>query len=167
MAVAESKTANLSASLEDYLEAIFNIAGRRETVRSKDIAESLGVSMPSVTGALRLLKRKGLANYRPYDCATLTASGRAAAAEIARKHDILKAFFADVLGVESELAQKAACRAEHSLGPEIITRLLYFMEFVNESSRDGHDLAARFEKFCSGKLPRSGRKPPGRRKAGR
>ncbi|UCG46452.1 MAG: metal-dependent transcriptional regulator [Phycisphaerales bacterium] len=149
----ESNAANLSASLEDYLEAIFNISAESGSVRSKDIARSLGVSMPSVTGALRLLKQKELANYRPYGCVSLTGSGRAAAARIARKHGVLKAFFVDVLGVDKDLAQKAACKAEHSLGPEIITRLLYFIEFVTTSGSDGRDLAGRFELFCKNKLP--------------
>ena len=40
----------LSASLEDYLEAILNLAGDSQGARSKDIAEALGVARPSVTG---------------------------------------------------------------------------------------------------------------------
>ncbi len=67
---------NLSASLEDYLEAIFNIAGSSGVARSKDIAETLGVSCSSVTGAMHLLSKKHLANYKPYDYVTLTEQGR-------------------------------------------------------------------------------------------
>ncbi len=48
--------------MEDYLEAIFNLAGESSVARNKDIAELLGVSRSSVTGALRVLKEKGLAN---------------------------------------------------------------------------------------------------------
>jgi DtxR family Mn-dependent transcriptional regulator len=107
--------------------------------------------MSSVTGALRVLKKKGLANYKPYNCVTLTESGRAAAAEIARKHNILKFFFVNVLGVETDIAQQAACKAEHTLGPEIIERLLCFIEFVTQSSKNGCDLADEFQKFCNKK----------------
>jgi len=51
--MAAAQSANLSASLEDYLEAIFNLAGESNIARSKDIAKLLGVSRASVTGALR------------------------------------------------------------------------------------------------------------------
>ena len=138
------KKSELSASLEDYLEAIFNLSRESEAARSKEIAKVLGVSKASVTGALRVLKCKGFANYKPYDTVTLTEKGRATAAEIARKHEILKSFFINVLGVETETGQKAACKAEHALGPEISTRLLSFIKFITEGNGD---VADKFKKF--------------------
>jgi len=137
----------LSASLEDYLEAIFNLSGEGNGARSKDIAEALGVARSSVTGAFQVLKDKGLANYRPYGCITLTASGQAAASEVVRKHNILKSFFVRVLGVDDAIAQQAACRSEHALGTEIISRLLSFIEYVTESSKNGHDVVEEFRQF--------------------
>ena len=103
---------------------------------------------------MRVLKEKGLANYKPYDYVTLTETGHATAAEIAKKHKILKSFFIDVLGIESKTAQDAACKAEHALGPEIIARLLCFIEFVNHSNNNGCDLADQFQKFCEGRTPK-------------
>lgn len=146
--MATAQNADLSSSLEDYLEAIFNLSSEANIARSKDIAKMLGVSRSSVTGALRVLKKKGLANYKPYDYVTLTESGRAAAAEIARKHNILRAFFINVLGVEPDLAQQAACEAEHALGPEIIGRLLCFVDFVTQTGKNGYDLVGEFQEFC-------------------
>lgn len=147
-----SENDNLSSSLEDYLEAIFNLAKDSNIARSKDIAKSLGVSRASVTGALRVLKDKGLANYKPYDYVTLTESGRETAAEVAKKHKILKSFFIDVLGIEPNAAQQAACKAEHSLGPGIIAKLLCFIEFVSHSSKNGCDLVDQFQQFCKKKM---------------
>ncbi len=146
------KSGKLSASLEDYLEAIFNLAGESNVAHSKDIAELLDVSRSSVTGALRILKKKGLANYRPYDSVTLTGAGRAAAAEVVQKHNILKSFLVNILGVDVDIAQRAACKAEHTLGPEVIARLLCFIEFVTRSSKNGYDLADEFKQFCKNKL---------------
>jgi len=157
-----AKDNDLSASLEDYLEAIFNIAGKSRSARSKDIAKLLGVSKSSVTGALRVLKKKGLANYKPYDYVTLTESGRAAAAEIVRKHNILKSFFINVLGVKPDDAHKAACKAEHALGPGIIAKLLCFITFMNESNKNGYDLAGQFQKFCKTRLQEINRRELGR-----
>jgi DtxR family Mn-dependent transcriptional regulator len=153
--VIAANNSNLSSSLEDYLEAIFNISEEFNIARSKDIAKSLGVSRASVTGALRVLKEKGLANYKPYDYVTLTETGQATAAEIAKKHKILKSFFTDVLGIEPNTAHEAACKAEHALGPGIISKLLCFIEFVSHSSNNGYDLADQFQKFCKKQAPKS------------
>ncbi len=143
----------LSASLEDYLEAIYNLSAKTGAVRSKDIADNLGVARASVTGALRLLKDKALANYEPYGPVTLTGTGQKIASEVAAKHRILKAFFVDVLGVNRQDAQRAACRAEHALGGDIIGRLLSFVEFVDHSQANGRDLVKEFQQFCTEKGP--------------
>ncbi len=145
------KKGNLSASLEDYLEAIFNLARKTDVARSRDIAEKLDVSKSSVTGALRLLRKKGLINYQPYDYVTLTDSGLKIAAEVAKKHEILSSFFVDVLGLKARLAQSCACRAEHVLGQEVINKLLMFIEFVTQEDKNGNDLTADFKNFCKSK----------------
>jgi DtxR family Mn-dependent transcriptional regulator len=145
MSAPESR--QLSASLEDYLEAILNLAGGAEGARSKDVANTLGVAKPSVTGALQLLRGRGLVNYERYGRVTLTRRGQTVAEEVARKHDVLRSFFMNVLGVEAEAAQKAACRAEHALGQEIIGRLVSFIDYVAVSGRSGHDVASEFRQF--------------------
>ncbi len=43
---------DLSASQEDYLEAIFHISEEKMAARAKDIAKYLDVKASSVTGAL-------------------------------------------------------------------------------------------------------------------
>jgi DtxR family Mn-dependent transcriptional regulator len=150
--MAEAKSNNLSASLEDYLEAIFNLASDSDVARSTDIAKALGVAKPSVTGALKLLAERGLVNYRPYGYVTLTDSGLAEASRVARKHDIIKLFFVNVLGVKEKTAQQAACGAEHALGPDVIGRLLCFIEFLNKNNKNGYNLTDEFRKFCRNRL---------------
>jgi len=152
------KSRKLSASLEDYLEAIFNLAAGAEGARSKDVAQTLGVAKSSVTGALQLLCERGLAHHEPYGCITLTPQGRAAAREVVRKHDVLRSFFVNVLGVEKEAAQRAACQAEHTLGQEVIGRLVCFIDYVAARGRSGRDVAGEFRQFCK---RRSGRSPKG------
>ncbi len=143
-----SSKQRLSASLEDYIEAIYNLTLDSSVARSKDIAGSLGVSKASVTQALRVLKDKGLANYKPYDFVTLTEAGKTAAAEIVERHNVLRSFFVNVLGIDDKTAQRAACRAEHSLGPKVISKLLFFVEFATASRQQGVDFARQFAKFC-------------------
>jgi DtxR family Mn-dependent transcriptional regulator len=148
--------------LEDYLEAIYNISGESEVVRSKDIATSLGVAKPSVTGALKALASRGLVNYRPYGYVTLTKSGTAEAKRVARKHDVISSFFVNVLGVDRKTAQATACKAEHALGPAIISRLGDFSDFVNHKRVDGKAFVEQFRLFCSKKEPVHGRGGRGR-----
>ncbi len=142
-----AKDNNLSASLEDYLEAIYNLAGEQKVARSTDIAKTLNVAKPSVTGALKVLAKKGLVNYKPYGYVTLTASGISEAARVAKKHKIIESFFINILGVESKTAQEAACKVEHALGPTIISKLADLTDFATQNKRGGRDLAQEFKQY--------------------
>ena len=128
------ETISLSASLEDYLEAILNVADEDGVARSKDIAVSLGVAKPSVTGALKLLTRRGFVNYKPYGCVTLTKKGVLLAGHVAKRHETIKSFFVDILGVDASIAQKAACKAEHLLGPVIISKMRNFTNLAKKNA---------------------------------
>jgi DtxR family transcriptional regulator, Mn-dependent transcriptional regulator len=147
--MAKAPSIKLSESLEDYLEAILNLSDESGITRAKDVAETLGVAKSSVTGALRLLASKGLVNYRPYEYITLTKKGQAEAARVAGKHGVLKCFFTDVMGVEADAAQEAACRAEHALGPVIMNRLVEFVDFVMQPGEGGVSAAGRFRDTCA------------------
>jgi len=127
----------LTASLEDYLEAISEIIDEKEAVRPKDIAKRLKVSNPSVTGALRSLADKGLIKYAPYDVITLTQAGKTSATDVIRRHEVLRDFFVKVLAVEEHDADTAACDMEHSIPRVILDRLTRFAEFVDVCPRGG------------------------------
>ena len=138
----------LSSSLEDYLEAIYNLSENSGIARSRGIADALNVSRSSVTGALRTLTEKELVNYKPYGYVTLTQQGSIIAKKVVRRHNVIKSFFIDILGVEDIVAQNAACQAEHALGPGVINRLLDFIKFINHNSRNGVDITSQFKEFC-------------------
>ncbi len=108
----------LSPSLEDYLEAILELEEKQDSARVKEIAARLSVQMPSVTGALRSLQRKGLINYAPNAPVVLTPSGQEAASRIREKHRILLVFFRDILFLPADLAESTGCRMEHILSGE-------------------------------------------------
>jgi DtxR family Mn-dependent transcriptional regulator len=120
----------LSASLEDYLEAIYHIVQIKQAARAKDVVQRLGVKNSSVTGAMRTLADKGLINYAPHDIITLTAKGRRISEGVVRRHEALRDFFVKVLSLEVELADKVACSMEHSLPAKILVRLTQFVKFV-------------------------------------
>ena len=146
----------VSASLEDYIEAIFHIVTEKRASRAKDIADRLQVKAASVTGALRLLSEKGLINYAPYDVITLTPEGRRVAKEVIRRHEVLKDLFVRVLLVAEDEAEKSACNMEHALPDTILTRLIKLLEFVELFCPLGGEKWARdFGHFCeTGKIER-------------
>ncbi len=142
------RTKKLSASLEDYLEAIFHIAAQKQAAKAKDIARRLKVSSSSVTGALHALAEKGLINYAPYDLITLTAAGKAAAGKIIRRHEVLRNFFVRVMAVEKNAAEEAACRMEHVISQDILERLVQFVDFVETCPRGGAEWLEGFSYRC-------------------
>ncbi len=121
----------LSESLEDYLEAIYQLERNGGSARPADIAARLSVSRPSVTGALRALSDRGLVHYAPYAAVALTAVGRRTAAEVARRHGILKEFLERVLSLPADQAERAACRMEHVLEADVLARFLDFARFTD------------------------------------
>jgi len=89
----------LTASMEDYLEAIFHIVAEKGAARAKDISKRLKVNHSSVTGALQALASRNLVRYAPYEVTTLTPKGKALAEDVIRRHEILRTFFVKVLAV--------------------------------------------------------------------
>ena len=139
---------SLSASMEDYIEAIAHIVAEKKVARGKDIANRLKVSRASVTEALRALSKKGLVNYEPYEVITLTETGKATAEDVIRRHEALKDFFVKVLAIDDKIAEESACRIEHAAPPEVIDRLIRFVKFIEITSREGSELVKRFSEYC-------------------
>lgn len=124
------KKMKLSASLEDYLEAIYLISGEEGEARAKKIKEHLQVTGPSVTEALQLLAEKGLVNYAPYESITLTSDGKKIACDILHRHETLRDFFIDVLGIDAKLADEGACKMEHVASANIIDRMVKYTKYL-------------------------------------
>ena len=140
-----AKQTQLSASLEDYLETIYNIVSEKGGVRAKDIAASLNVKAGSVTTALQALSKSGHVNYQPYSIITLTETGLAEAKRIIRKHRILEDFFESVLGADAKLAEDGACKMEHAIPDELLTRLVAFTDFIQACPQCGGSWTDQFK----------------------
>lgn len=150
-----SEATALSASLEDYLEAIFHIAAEKQVARAKDIAARLGVKNSSVTGALRMLAVRGLINYAPYDLITLTPGGAVAAKEVIRRHEALRDFFVKVLNVDLKTADEGACKMEHAIPLPILERFIEFVEYVETCPSPGAKWIREFGYTCQGVADRA------------
>jgi DtxR family Mn-dependent transcriptional regulator len=123
---------NLTASLEDYLEAIFRLSQERRVVRVRDIANALGVTPPSATGAVQQLKQRGLVSHEKYEDVLLTEEGQAVASEVNQRHEELRAFFEDVLLLDGDVAEAEACVLEHSISGQTLGRLRRFLSSIRQ-----------------------------------
>lgn len=117
----------ISASLEDYLEAIFLLHRKGTQVRVTDIAAALKVSKPSVNRAVGTLKEAGLLEHEFYGTITLTPAGETRAAQVLRRHRLIRHFLKNTLGVPAEIAEEDACRMEHVVSAQTIQHLYDYL----------------------------------------
>ena len=125
----------LSESMENYLEVILDLEKTNKVARAKDIADQLDLQPGTVSGALKVLKEKGLINYSPYSFITLTAEGKKIAKLILRRHQVLNDFLQHVLQIEADKADKTACRMEHAIDEETLERFVAFIDYINACPR--------------------------------
>lgn len=107
----------LHESAEMYLETIYELSQKQPSVRSIDVAETMGYSKPSVSRAVSLLKQGGYLLMDKDGFLTLTDSGIQIAKKIYERHNVLaKALM--TLGVGKEAATEDACKIEHVISDE-------------------------------------------------
>ncbi|MDR1933784.1 MAG: metal-dependent transcriptional regulator [Spirochaetales bacterium] len=125
-------TDDLSRSLEDYLEAIYQLEKKNRVARVKDIADLLNVQMPSVTGAIKILKNKNLVNYEKNSFISLSETGLTIAESVQNRHSALKDFLEKILLMPSKTAEDQACKMEHAIDPETAMRFRSCTRFFRE-----------------------------------
>ena len=122
----------ISASLEDYLEAIYLIIEEKQAVKAVEVARFLNVGRSSVTEALKNLATKGLINHGRYEEITFTKLGEDLAKDVIKKHKILYRFFYEILGLDSEEASENACRVEHVISNNALDKLISYVEKIEK-----------------------------------
>ena len=139
----------LSASLEDYLEAIYQIVQRKGFAQSSQVAEYLKVGKSSVSWALNQLGERALINHSPYEAITLTERGEAVGRRVASRHQQIKEFLREVLSLSEQVAESNACRLEHVLDREVLERMGEFMAFMDNCPRAGRQWMKGFGYYCN------------------
>lgn len=112
---------------EDYLEAILVIRREKGSCRSIDVAHHLGVSKPSVSVAMGLLRENGMITTDADGMLDFTESGLQLATDVYNRHCLLVDFLLS-LGVSEPVAREDACKMEHDLSPETYQCLKRFMD---------------------------------------
>lgn len=138
--------ASLTATLEDYLEAIFNLVKQNKVARSKDIADTLKVKRPTVTVALRALAEKGYINYEPRAYVTLTESGEKAAKCVDKRHHILRDVFTEIFRLPLDESEKAACLMEHGMDTNVCKAMTSLLKVIRKDTTQAQHLFEALDK---------------------
>ena len=107
----------LAESGEMYLETIYVLTRHSTSVRSIDVAESMGYSKPSVSRAIGILKAGEYIEVDKSGFITLTEKGVRTAESLYERHTILTDMLV-YLGVDRETAAVDACKIEHVISAE-------------------------------------------------
>jgi DtxR family Mn-dependent transcriptional regulator len=113
----------LTAPVEDYLKAIYDIELEGGAAATNDIAERLGIAPASVSGMVRRLSEQGLLDHERYRGVRLTEAGRLAALRTIRRHRVIESYLVLALGYPWDRVHEEAERLEHSASDELIDRM--------------------------------------------
>lgn len=125
----------VSASMQDYLKAIYEIAERSEQVTTSELATRLDVTPTSVTGMMKKLHELRLIEHEPYHGVRLTDGGRRIALEMIRHHRLIELYLAQALGVPWDQVHVEAERLEHVISEDLERRMA---EALGHPSHDPH-----------------------------
>jgi DtxR family Mn-dependent transcriptional regulator len=109
--------------VEEYLETMLSLSEEGVPVIQARIAERLGRSAPSVSEMLDRLIEEGYVT-REKRRLDLTASGRALAEKVVRKHRLAERLLVDVIGLEWHKVHREAGRWEHVISDDVEARLV-------------------------------------------
>jgi len=145
---------SITPTMEDYLEAIFNLSKEKRAIRVRDIARKLDVKMPTVTNMLKTLSERGLINYEKYEYLELTENGSNVGQEIDHRHQILRSFLTNILKIQYAEADEDACKMEHAISPATLEAFVDFMEFIENCPRGGASWLDYFNEYREHEKPK-------------
>ncbi|HCC00516.1 MAG TPA: DtxR family iron (metal) dependent repressor [Ruminococcaceae bacterium] len=113
----------LTYTMENYLEAIYELSGDGTGARLSDIASRLGVTKASANSAMSTLAQNGLITNEKYHEIFLTTIGEKQAVATSSKHRTIRAFFTEILHIDPSIADSDACRIEHVISEESVNAM--------------------------------------------
>ena len=120
---------SLSATVEEYLETIYNMSAEDEVVIGARLAEKFNVSAPTVTEMLKRLVRDGYIEMDAKRQVTLTEEGNKAAEAVLRRHRLTERFLVDMLGMQWHQVHEEACRLEHFISGAVEDRVIASLNY--------------------------------------
>jgi DtxR family transcriptional regulator, Mn-dependent transcriptional regulator len=129
------RRSTFTRSQEDYLKALYLLRGDRRPVPTRELAQRLGISSPSVSEMVTRLTAQGLVEHDRYRGQQLTREGRKVALELVRHHRLLEMFLVQVLGYSLDEVHDEAERLEHVISERMEERIF---ELLGRPELDPH-----------------------------
>src|SRR5207302_3869169 len=129
------RRSTFTRSQEDYLKALYLLGGGERPVPTRELAQRLGISSPSVSEMVTRLSAQGLVEHDRYRGQQLTREGRRIALELVRHHRLLEMFLVQVLGYSWDEVHDEAERLEHVISERMEQRIF---ELLGRPELDPH-----------------------------
>ena len=126
---------SFTRSQQDYLKALYQLHGDQRAVPTRELAQRLGISSPSVSEMVTRLSAQGLVEHDRYRGQQLTREGRKVALELVRHHRLLEMFLVQVLGYSWDEVHDEAERLEHVISERMEQRIF---ELLGRPELDPH-----------------------------
>ena len=111
-------------AVEQYLETILELEEFGIIPLRARIVERLGVSAPAVSETVKRLEREGYLTLDGDRVLHLSATGRAYATSVLRRHRLAELLLVDVLKVPWSQVHEEACRLEHAISDNLEDHLV-------------------------------------------
>src|SRR5882762_1045322 len=133
--IALERRSAFTRSQQDYLKALYLLRGDQRPVPTRELAQRLGISSPSVSEMVTRLTAQGLVEHDRYRGQQLTREGRKVALELVRHHRLLEMFLVQVLGYTWDEVHEEAERLEHVISERMEQRIF---ELLGRPQLDPH-----------------------------
>lgn len=129
------RRSSFTRAQEDYLKALYQLHGDQRPVPTRELAQRLGISSPSVSEMVTRLSAQGMVEHDKYRGQQLTREGRKVALELVRHHRLLEMFLVQVLGYSWDEVHDEAERLEHVISERMEQRIF---ELLGRPELDPH-----------------------------
>jgi DtxR family Mn-dependent transcriptional regulator len=131
----QERRSTFTRAQEDYLKALYQLHGDQRPVPTRELAQRLGISSPSVSEMVTRLSAQGMVEHDKYRGQQLTREGRKVALELVRHHRLLEMFLVQVLGYSWDEVHEEAERLEHVISERMEQRIF---ELLGRPQLDPH-----------------------------
>lgn len=125
----------LSAAIEDYLKAIYELQTTTGAVTTSALAGAMRISAASATNMVKKLAAMKLVRHARYHGVELTPAGEKIALEVVRHHRLIELFLHEALGIPWDEVHVEAHKLEHVLSDNLEDHIA---DFLGDPTTDPH-----------------------------
>ena len=114
----------VSATVEEYLEAIYRLEESKGSAKTSELAQRMKVALGAITNTVESMENQNLIVHEPYKGVKLTSKGRKMALDVLRRHRLSERLLTDVLQLDWSKAHDAACKLEHAIADKDVLKPL-------------------------------------------